>query len=530
MSVKLTAVFLFLACTFVLSWSDAQTRDLYGILGVSKTATESEIKSAHRRLVRKYHPDFNPGDTSAKEKFLEVQEAYEVLSDPKRRSKYDQFGVTTSEDAFIKQYQAREAEERIRRADEVGAKYSNEKWGYDSANHRFYDNRVRKWSMVDNVFGSFYTAEGWVFYPNNGTYLSVDLGAEWNPEDGRGWIRTVSNFNSNYIPIDFRTGFARSTTYNPRTVSDSSELFDRLFNPVNVLDAIAGRTNRKELIQTLETINWTPERKADFIERAKAHTRIFKHRDMEPKFTTHIGYSDAFMDAILDNPISREFSEIVIDFIRGLPERYFEHLGRTLVKPEWLNHPNASNWTREIARNERAMSYFISSLFITKKDTVAAAKEFEKVFPIFRQAGFKSEAIGTLLRYLGSSGDSTGFEVLKDIVHQVTRTPEFFDFVAGHETKGRETIDRFLEWYREIDPSAVQVFAHALEMPSTDRNDYYRLTPDRTEYKFAESQYNSAKRASMDARISFIKQRLAPISAIPGAKIKIGSCRDLLGI
>jgi molecular chaperone DnaJ len=67
-------------------------KDYYGLLGVSKGASLPEIKKAYRKLARKYHPDLNPGDKSAEAKFKEIQEAYSVLSDPKKRSQYDQFG------------------------------------------------------------------------------------------------------------------------------------------------------------------------------------------------------------------------------------------------------------------------------------------------------------------------------------------------------------------------------------------------------------------------------------------------------
>lgn len=67
-------------------------RDLYDILGVARTASADEIKRAYRRLAKKYHPDVNPGDKGAEEKFKEVTAASEVLSDPKKRKLYDEFG------------------------------------------------------------------------------------------------------------------------------------------------------------------------------------------------------------------------------------------------------------------------------------------------------------------------------------------------------------------------------------------------------------------------------------------------------
>src|SRR5881392_1361927 len=70
-----------------------QFRDYYETLGVSKTATEDEIRSAFRKLARKYHPDVAKDKKVAEEKFKQINEAYEVLSDPEKRKKYDQLGA-----------------------------------------------------------------------------------------------------------------------------------------------------------------------------------------------------------------------------------------------------------------------------------------------------------------------------------------------------------------------------------------------------------------------------------------------------
>src|SRR5215217_6361459 len=70
----------------------ASKKDYYKILSIDREAGEDDVKKAYRRLARKYHPDLNPGDKAAEERFKSVQEAYDILSDSKKRQMYDQFG------------------------------------------------------------------------------------------------------------------------------------------------------------------------------------------------------------------------------------------------------------------------------------------------------------------------------------------------------------------------------------------------------------------------------------------------------
>ena len=71
----------------------ADEKDYYKILGVERTATADEIKRAYKKVAIKYHPDRNPGNKEAEEKFKQAAEAYDVLRDPDKRARYDQFGA-----------------------------------------------------------------------------------------------------------------------------------------------------------------------------------------------------------------------------------------------------------------------------------------------------------------------------------------------------------------------------------------------------------------------------------------------------
>ncbi|MCA9563864.1 MAG: J domain-containing protein, partial [Myxococcales bacterium] len=74
--------------------------DLYGILGIARSATDKEIKAAYRKLAKQYHPDLNPGNAEAEEKFKQVSAAFEVLGKPEKRKLYDEFGMDGLRDGF----------------------------------------------------------------------------------------------------------------------------------------------------------------------------------------------------------------------------------------------------------------------------------------------------------------------------------------------------------------------------------------------------------------------------------------------
>ena len=78
-------------------------KDPYSVLGVAKTASAPEIKKAYRKLAKKLHPDMNPGDKKAEERFKEVSSAFEILGDPKKRSLYDEFGEISTRQGFDEQ-------------------------------------------------------------------------------------------------------------------------------------------------------------------------------------------------------------------------------------------------------------------------------------------------------------------------------------------------------------------------------------------------------------------------------------------
>ena len=125
-------------------------RDLYQILGVPRTATPEELKKAYRKLARQHHPDVNPGNKAAEERFKEAAAAFEVLSDPKRRALYDEFGP----DALRTGFDARRAEEvrRWRRAGSAPGSQPFDFGDFSSVNVEGYG-PVDFGSIFETIFG-----------------------------------------------------------------------------------------------------------------------------------------------------------------------------------------------------------------------------------------------------------------------------------------------------------------------------------------------------------------------------------------
>ncbi len=122
----------------------ASKRDLYSILGVDRNATQEEIKKAYRRLARKYHPDVNPGNAKAEQRFKEISAAHDVLSDPEQRKLYDEFGEEALRQGFDPE-QARAYKQWAKGFQATGGGYEHMRGGFGN---------------VEDIFSRFRTGGG----------------------------------------------------------------------------------------------------------------------------------------------------------------------------------------------------------------------------------------------------------------------------------------------------------------------------------------------------------------------------------
>ena len=167
-------------------------KDYYKILGVDRNASEREIKQAYRRLARQYHPDVNPGDKSAEDKFKQINEAYEVLSDKDNRQKYDKYGD---------QWQHAEQFEKARQQQAPG-------WDFSQGGRRVYYSEGDFGSLFDDLLGGFRFDRG---RAQPGRARSQEHPVEVTLEEAyRGTARTLSFADGKRlevkVPAGVRTG------------------------------------------------------------------------------------------------------------------------------------------------------------------------------------------------------------------------------------------------------------------------------------------------------------------------------------
>jgi DnaJ-class molecular chaperone len=159
----------------------AARRDLYEVLGVARGAREDAIKKAYRKLARKCHPDVNPGDKQAEERFKEISEAYAVLSDPVKRRNYDEFGDISLEGGFDADA-ARQAREAF------GARFGRPPpgGGYEGFVHEAFE-----FGDLDDLLGRLFHRRGAPREPGRGADLAAELELDFL-EAARGVQKTIS--------------------------------------------------------------------------------------------------------------------------------------------------------------------------------------------------------------------------------------------------------------------------------------------------------------------------------------------------
>jgi len=168
-------------------------KDYYKVLGVDRNATEREVKQAYRKLARQYHPDVNPGDKSAEEKFKQINEAYEVLSDKDKRQKYDKYGD---------QWQYAEQFEKAQRQQAPGRDFSQQ------GGRRVYYTEGDFGDLFEDILGGFSFGGG---QPKPRRGQDLEYPVEVTLEEAyRGTARTISFTDGKRlevkVPAGVRTG------------------------------------------------------------------------------------------------------------------------------------------------------------------------------------------------------------------------------------------------------------------------------------------------------------------------------------
>ena len=165
-------------------------KDYYNILGVSRNATEREIKQAYRKLARQHHPDVNPGDKSAEEKFKQINEAYEVLSDKEKRRKYDKYGD---------QWQHADQFEQAQRRQQSSG------WNFSQGGGRVYFSEEKAGGIFDDLLRGFGGRAGGRPQPRKGRDLEFPLEVTLE-EAYSGTTRTLSMADGKRLEVKIPSG------------------------------------------------------------------------------------------------------------------------------------------------------------------------------------------------------------------------------------------------------------------------------------------------------------------------------------
>ncbi len=490
----------------------AYSDDLYKILEVDKSASQQEVKSAYRKLSKKTHPDLNPDDPRAAEKFIKVTEAYAVLSDVVKRAIYDKTGVRSGKGEVDK------AAQRHERAVDRAMKGSNSVWTFDADSMSFYDNRSGERSYYDNVFGSFKTKNNWNFDYDSGVYEDYDVRMKWDPSNEKGWLRDTSNFNNKPLPVNPKNGFVRYLKYEPGTVSGLSEKFDQLLNPILVMRDQRGLYDRKALVQELTGLVLTETQEADLIARANSSIDVLVHEDMKPNFAGDGMYIDAFLTAITNDLVMGR-PKVVYRLMEEAKQYHAETIAKIIVNNGWHRHKDSSLWLKAAISNIRVGQNLIIEVYRQKNIDLLINDVKEKIFPSVVIAKANEEVVSQFIfsNMYDEATRNKKLAALVDEFNQLVSLPFFAELVAsaeseinkeGRESKSTKYLRQFLEWYKTVDEPIAKIYLDALGLPGVHKNDFWRITDDRTKWYMDEKAYDDASSMSYSQRKDYLSTSL----------------------
>ncbi len=491
----------------------AYSDNLYDILEIDKSASQQEVKSAYRKLSKQTHPDLNPDDPEASKKFIRVTNAYKVLSDSKKRQIYDKTG------SFSEGSSHTEADERHERAIKRAMESSNSVWTFDPESVSFYDNRTGVRSYRDTFFGSYKTKDNWIFDPDRGTYEDYDVRMKWNPSNDKGWLRDTSNFNNKPLPINPKNGFVRYLKYEPGTVSDLSEKFDQLLNPLLVMRDQRGLYDRTALVKELTGTALTEAQEIDLMARANSSIDILIHKDMKPNFATDGMYVDAFLTAIASNSLTMDNPAVIYRLMREAKNYHAEKLAKIIINDGWLNHEGSDFWLKAAMANTRVGQSLIIETYKQEGLNKSIVDMKEKVFSALVRAQAGSKVINQFIysHIYDEDSKSKKLNALENEFNQLVSFPSFAQLIAeaesekdkdGEESRSTTGLIQFLEWYKSVNSSIANTYLDALGIAGVHKRDYWKITEDRTKWYTDEKAYEEAFEDTRVKRIDYLSKNL----------------------